>query len=179
MPYDTRPTRSVGRFATKIADSAQGLPILDIACGSGRNALPFYQLGCHVICIDRDLNKLKAQLLPLLRSVSAPKSAKIELREIDLLKDCWPFETGSMGGIVNIHFFSPALFPSFERSLVARAYLLFETVPGCGGNYVELPRAGAVREALTKDFCFEFYKERRVGPKHRDAVAVKLLARRS
>ena len=178
MLRDKVQDRLVERFATKIAESSQGLPILDVACGSGRNALPFYQLGCQVICVDKDLSDLKAQLLPLLPRVSAREAARIELREIDLLKECWPFEMRSIGGIINIHFFCAALLPLFERSLVPQAYLLFETVPGCGGNYVELPREGAVRESLTNGFCFEFYKERRVGPKDRDAVTVQLLARR-
>jgi hypothetical protein len=83
-----------------------------------------------------------------------------------------------VGGIINVHFLLPALFPFCESSLSPGGYLLLETVPGCGGNYLELPKAGGIRSALGKAFDFEFYKEGKVGPRGYDAVTVQLLARR-
>ncbi len=69
-------------------------------------------------------------------------------------------------------------FPCFERSLSPGGYLLLETVPGCGGNYQELPKTGALRSALENAFELEFYQERKVGPIGYDAVTVRVLAKK-
>jgi hypothetical protein len=70
------------------------------------------------------------------------------------------------------------LFPFFEDSLSPGGCLLFETVPGCGGNYLELPKAGQLKGLLGKAFDIEYYKEAKVGPADYDAVTVRLLASR-
>jgi SAM-dependent methyltransferase len=176
-PLD-RPAPLVRRFAAKIAEASEGLPILDVACGSGRNSFPFLKLGCTVICIDRDLSRLPTRAQPIPSNSSGPAAPELILRQMDLLKDSWPFSESSIGGIINIHFFSPSLLPVFEGSLAPGGYLLLETVPGCGGNYLKLPRAGAVRSAFGKALDFEFYHEHRVGPKGFDAVTVRMLVRR-
>jgi len=172
------PSPFVRRFASKIADAAAGKPIVDVACGSGRNALWLARLGCAVICVDKDLTRLQNQRQPLRRIALGRASARLSVQQLDLVKDPWPFGPCAVGGIVNVHFLLPALFPFFEGSLSPGAYLLLETVPGCGGNYLELPKAGEIRSALRKAFDFEFYKEAKVGPRGYDAVTVQLLARR-
>jgi hypothetical protein len=109
---------------------------------------------------------------------SVRASKRLILLQIDLKRDRWPFEQRSVGGIINIHFTLPSLFPFFGSSLVQNGYLLIETIPGCGGNYVELPRTGELKAAFEGCFFLEVYKERPVGPSDRNAVTVKLLARR-
>src|SRR5258707_946239 len=81
----------VRRFASRIADAAEGAPILDVACGSGRNAMLLSELGCTVVCIDRDLTRLKVELE--LRA-SRLTSSRLRLRHLDLVKDPWPFDAG-------------------------------------------------------------------------------------
>jgi len=181
MKYKTPSTSRLGasplvrKFASKIADAAGGAPILDVACGSGRNAMLLSDLGCTVVCIDRDLTRLKIELGSRPSRVT---SSRLQLCHLDLANDPWPFDGGSVGGVINVHFLLPALFPLFEKSLMLGGYLLLESVPGCGGNYVELPAAGQVRTALGKAFDFEFYKESKVGPPGFDAVTVKVVAKR-
>ena len=159
----------IRKFCTKVAEAAMGKPILDIACGSGRNALPLVAQGVTVICADNDLTRLRSpngmagQLIP---------------RQLDLVADAWPFAKSSIGGIVNVHFLLIRLFPHFESSLSPGGYLLLETVPGYGGNYLQLPKAGELRSLVKEAFELEFYKERKVGPQKCEAVAVQLLARR-
>lgn len=168
----------VRRFSPRIARAAAELPIVDVASGSGRNALPFYDLGCYIICIDRDLTQLGAQLSK--PSLGSRRTALLQLNlfQMNLAKDAWPFADSSLGGIINVHFFLQALLPLFERSLSPGGYLLMETFPGHGGNYLQLPKAGSVRTDLEGGFDFEFYKEGRVGPSGYDAVTVRLVARR-
>jgi SAM-dependent methyltransferase len=166
----------VRKFASKIASASKGAPILDVACGSGRNARLLVELGCTVICIDNDLSRLKVELVS---GASRLPSSLLVPCHLDLVKDSWPFEAASVGGIINVHFLLPALLSCFAESLIPGTYLLLESVPGCGGNYVQLPAAGRVRSVLERAFDFEFYKENKVGPPGSDAVTVKVVARRA
>jgi tellurite methyltransferase len=176
--HGLEPSPLVRRFALKIAGAAAGKPLIDVACGSGRNALTFAQLGCTVICVDRDLDDLHAHVEHLRRTELRKTSAKLSLHQLDLVKDRWPFAACLAGGIINVHFLLPKLFPFFERSLSPGGYLLLETVPGCGGNYLELPKAGELRSAFEKGYEVEFYQERKVGPLGVDAVTVKVLGKK-
>jgi SAM-dependent methyltransferase len=172
-----QPSPLVRRFASKLAAAAGASPIVDVACGAGRNALFLDNLGCTVIGVDNDPARLEA-LRRASSSGSRLGASGLSVKRIDLVKDPWPFGPQSLGAIVNVHFFLPKLFLDFENSIVPGGYLLFETVPGCGGNYLELPRAGSVRAVLAGAFTFEFYREHKVGPPDHDSVTVQLIARR-
>src|ERR1051326_6098935 len=166
----------VQRFAPKIAEAAGSAPILDVACGSGRKAFLLSEIGCEVICIDKDLsaiqeNSERKHLSPVVKS-------RIRTYQLDLIRQEWPFGRGMAGGIINVHFFVPTLLNVFARSLLPGAYLLIETIPGCGGNYLSLPSAGEVRKQLANAFELTVYKESKVGPDSIDAVTVKVLAKR-
>ena len=178
ISYGWEPSPLVRRFAENIAEAASGKPVLDVACGSGRNALALAQLGCKVICVDWDLTALQSQLVHLRETVLKKAVAKLSPHQMDLVKEPWPFAPSAAGGIVNVHFLLPTPFPRFEQSLSPGGYLLLETVPGCGGNYLELPKAGELKSVFGEAFEFEFYKERKVGPPGCDAVTVRMLARK-
>jgi len=77
-----------------------------------------------------------------------------------------------------VHSLFPALFPFFAESLIPGGFLILETIPGHGGNYLKLPKACQLRSTLSEHFEFEFYQERPVGPSVYGAVAVRLLAKR-
>ncbi len=72
----------------------------------------------------------------------------------------------------------PPLFQQFETSLSPGGYLLFETVPAHGGNFIELPNEGELRRAFAEAFQFEFFKEKKAGPVGCGRVTVRLLAKR-
>jgi SAM-dependent methyltransferase len=176
---ELQPSSLVRRFAPQLAERSLGKPILDVACGSGRNALVFSQLGCAVACIDKDLRRLRSELDRLQHTLFKDASSKLTLHELDLTRDPWPFSDASASGIVSVHFLLPSLFPFFEKSLAEHGFLLLETVPGHGGNYLQLPRAGELRAAFAKSFVFEFYRERPAGPRSLNTVTVQLIARRA
>ncbi|MGO9325183.1 MAG: class I SAM-dependent methyltransferase [Terracidiphilus sp.] len=167
----------VRKCAEKVVAAAAGKPILDVACGSGRNAIFLARLGGTVICIDKDLSSLDANLRHR-KGVLTGSAKRLIPERIDLLKDPWPFGPGSVGGIINVHCLLTALLSAFAISLVPQAYLLLETVPGHGANYLELPQQGELRAVLEPAFDLASYEERPAGPSERGAVAVKLLARR-
>lgn len=173
-----QPSPLVRRFASRLAQASLGKPIIDVACGTGRNALVFSQLGCSVICVDKDLSGLRNEQDRLQHTDFKDASARLTMHEMDLREDPWPFSEASAGGIVNVHFLLPSLFPLFESSMAEQGYLLLETVPGHGGNYLQLPEAGQLRTAFEKSFIFEFYRERPAGPRSLRRVTVQLLAKR-
>lgn len=163
--YPTDASAWVRQHAAKIANASRSKRILDVACGSGRNAWFLTQLGCDVLGIDIDTSKTVT-------------NERFQARRLDVDTEPWPFREREFGGIIQVHFLRPALFARFALSLVPGGYLLIETVPGCGGNYVELPRAGELVERLRSDFDVEAYKERPVGPRGIDGVTVRALAKR-
>jgi SAM-dependent methyltransferase len=172
---DTAPF--VRRCAERIAAAAAGKPILDVACGSGRNAFFLARLGGTVICIDKDLSALDVNLKRQ-RDILTGLATRLIPKRIDLLKDPWPFGPGSVGGIINVHCLLTTLLPAFATSLAPQAYLLLETVPAHGANYLELPQRGELKAALEPAFDLVFNEERPAGPSEYHAVAVKLFARR-
>jgi SAM-dependent methyltransferase len=165
------PSALVARYAPMIVKNAAGSSILDAASGSGRNALALVQLGAKVICADIDIAPI--QNLPPAGNVPQPQSCRI-----DFAVDPWPFEVHSLGGVVNVHYLNPKLFSFFTSSIRKGGILLIETVPGCGGNYLELPKPGYIRSAFEHDFDLLFYQERNVGPRDSDAVVVKMVGKR-
>lgn len=155
----------VRRHAEKIVNAGQSRPVLDLACGTGRNGRFLAQLGCEVIGIDIDISKTVTK-------------EHFQARRMDLDAEPWPFRKGELGGIIQVHFLRRSLFAWFAHSLVPGGFLLIETVPGCGGNYLELPRAGELSAQLAADFHLEAYREGKVGPPGTNAVTVRALARR-
>ncbi len=172
------PSLLVRRFASQIATAAERKPVLDVACGSGRNAMALGELGCPVICIDKDLTSLRAHQARWRSSSLKAASGQLSPYQLDLVKDRWPFAPYAAGGIINVHFLLPTLFQSFERSLSPGGYLLLETVSGHGGNYLELPKAGELRTFFEKRFQIDWYRERKVGPQDYNAVTVQMFAKR-
>ena len=165
------PSPFVRRFAGRISEAAAGLPVLDVASGSGRNAFRLAALGSLVVCIDNDLGRM--QVPSCVRG-----RGRVESMKLDLKLEPWPFEPESVGGIINVHFYLAELLPHFVAALRRGSYRLLESFPGCGGNYLQLPPAGFVRSALSESLDLHYYKERKVGPKGSDAVTVHLLAQK-
>jgi len=172
------PSPLVRRYGNEVVLAAGGSPILDVACGGGRNSVWLAHLGGRVLGIDIDLRRIGAERTRFVDSLLNRAFERVELLKADLVREVWPFPPSSVGGIVNIHFLQESLLRSFCRSVVSGGLLIMETVPARGGNYLQLPRAGLLRGALEDSFSFVFYKERPAGPRGIDAVTVQLLAKR-
>ena len=167
-PRDATPSRGLIRFAEEIVRNANA-PILDVACGYGRNAAYLASLGGQVVCLDIDMAALE-------HVASLPEASRLIARHLDLLADPWPFADGSVGAIVNVHYFEPMLLDRFASALRRGGYLYLETIDGYGENYLDLPPQRFIRDRLRDQFHFTWYEERRVGPPHGDASSVRLFA---
>ena len=172
------PSAFVQKHGATIVSAAAGKPILDVACGGGRNGIFLSHLGGNVICLDRDLSPFRAQKTLLKPTLFAKSYAGITALELDLIRDEWPMPADSVGGVVNVHFLHMGLFPAFSRSTARGGYLLLETIQNRGGNYMELPGSGLLKSALESSFELEIYRERGCGRARNDAVTVQLLGRR-
>ena len=145
---------------------------MDVACGTGRNALLIARMGCDVVCLDRDLGRLKVLKVRSRNSIAG----SIFPLQCVLGKDRWPFGTSTLSGIIDVHFLDTSLFGDFTRSLRPGGLLLVETFGGQGGNYLDLPRAREIRSKLRRAFDFVVYRERKVGPRGTNAASVQVLA---
>ena len=76
---------------------------LDLACGTGRNAIYLSSIGWNIIAIDID-----PRVVP-------PASARLDVRIMDLEKMPLDFEDASFDLIAIIHYFQPSLFPVVRR----------------------------------------------------------------
>jgi SAM-dependent methyltransferase len=156
------PSPSVKQFGKEIVSGAADLPILDVACGRGRNSAWLSYLGGHVTALDIDLSGIEASRNDLPSSTLTNALRHVELLRLDLVNDLWPYQPSSVGGIVNIHFLYEPLLAAFSRSLIPGGFLVLETVEARGGNYRHLPESGALKKALEGSFEFLLYKEHRV-----------------
>jgi SAM-dependent methyltransferase len=173
-PKDQSASRLIKKYAAEIAANAPG-PIVDVACGYGRNAICLSSNGVPVVCIDND-----PIALAFIESLSTgSQEAGLNIRSVDLERHEWPYGTNTLGAIVCVHYVSVVtLVQQFTSSLRPGGYLCIETVNGHGENYLSLPRAGFFDAALADTFHILYFEERHVGPDCSNAVAVKLVARK-
>ncbi len=104
----------VKRWAALIAKHGT---VLDLACGSGRNARFLAGLGYRVIATD-----IEASVLAGLESV-----ATIETLRADLEGDDWPFPGQSFDGIVVVNYLHRPLLTNLAQALGANGVLIYES----------------------------------------------------
>lgn len=143
-------------------------PILDLPCGFGRHSLYLVGEGHKVVCADYDSDvfhdrwfECADDLTPML---------------LDANKE-FPFKTETFGLIVVVHFYADNLFSKLRSILRIGGIVIFESVSGCGGNWVDLPAKGEVKDQLGNKFDCLIYKETLAGPM-KENVTLKMVARR-
>ena len=77
-----------------------------------------------------------------------------------------------------VDFLLMSIFPRITDALAKGGLLLVQTIGNRGQNYLQLPKAGLLKDALSRNFEFLHYDERSAGPGGAGAVTVRLLARR-
>ena len=145
-------------------------PVLDIACGYGRNGLEILKAGYRCVFCDVDINCLREIRLS---SSFAPYRQNYCLKRIDFDKDSWPFPENSCAGIINIHYYNYKLISFFTRSICQGGFLLIETIDNRGNNYLELPESGLLYDLLKPEYDLLYYSEGKI---RYGRVKVKLLA---
>jgi SAM-dependent methyltransferase len=152
--------------------------VLDAPCGFGRNAIALAARGLSVVSADKDCGRLDS----LKRSVAELISSKQSYPRIfpvcvDLSNNSWPFVESSFSAVVCVHYPAQEIIKNLKSSVREGGYIYIETFGGQGGNYLQLPKAGELRAALT-GYDLHFYKERSVGPTTSNSVVVVALAQK-
>jgi SAM-dependent methyltransferase len=176
------PSKTLLKFAVEIVSLGKG-PVLDAPCGCGRNAVALAARGCTVVAVDNDqkrlaiLERTKRAYIAESASPNVP-TGKIFTVCADLNAKTWPFAPSSFSAVVCIHFAMASLIASFISSLQVGGYIYVETFGGHGENFRVLPKAGQLRNLLSGDVEFKYYKERKVGSAEFDSVSVTLFAQK-
>jgi SAM-dependent methyltransferase len=95
---------------------------LDVACGSGRNALFLAALGLRVRAVDRDEGALAA-----LTDAASRLRLPVEARTVDLEADGVRLGEAEYTVIVVTHYLHRPLFPALRRALAAGGVIVYET----------------------------------------------------
>ena len=159
------------RFAPLVKNGGQ---VLDVACGNGRHARIFLDLGNEVTVIDKDLSRVQDLV----------EAGKIEAIEADLeIGKPWPLAGRQFDAVVVVNYLHRPLFPDLVASVAPEGFLIYETF-AVGNERFGRPRNPdhllrpnellALTEATCEPLAFE---QAELGPP-RPAVVQRLCARR-
>ena len=121
VPTD-KPSPWVRRFAGCVPPGE----VLDLACGSGRHARLFAQLGHPVIAVDRDPQALAGSAGPGITSLQ---------HDLEEEGARWPFAAGRFAGIVVTNYLHRPLMADLVASLAPGGVLIYETFALGNENY--------------------------------------------
>lgn len=121
MSAEAEPAALVRAELVRLRQAAAAGPLLDLACGAGRNALPLARAGCAVIGLDRDRARLTA-----LRD--AARGLRVSLLQADLeATGTIPLASASCAAVLVFRYLHRPLAPEIVRVLRPNGLLLYET----------------------------------------------------
>ena len=160
-------------WVLKFADLApKDLTVLDIACGSGRHARHFLELGYDVTAIDRDISSL----------TDLETDARLTVLQADLEGAPWPLADQQYGTVIITNYLHRPLFPCIISGLEPDGILIYETFAlgnekfGKPDNPDFLLRPGELREVFSGKFdiiAFEEVEDRDPRPAMRQRICAR------
>jgi len=118
-----QPATLIREELAPLARAAGARPVLDLACGRGRNALAVAQRGMRVCALDRDA----ATLVELGERTREAGLAIARLRADVEAGPALPFATGALGGVLVFRFLFRPLAAEIARVLAPGGLLVYET----------------------------------------------------
>lgn len=114
-----KPEKIISPWVTRFAHLApKNLPVLDLACGSGRHTRFFRKRGLRVTAADIDLSGM----------VDLESDQGVTLVKCDLEDGSrWPFGTQTFGTVVVTNYLHRPLLPSLVATLAHGGVLIYET----------------------------------------------------
>jgi SAM-dependent methyltransferase len=168
------PSRFVVRCLSELGTQAPSAKAIDVPCGYGRHSFAAIEHGYKVTAVD-----VSSDRVAYVRDVAAGLAVAKRIVAVTRNANDIDFATfGPFDLAIVTDFSDLALLARLPPGVVSDGHLIFETPAGHGGNWQELPEAGAVRDALCESFDLVRYIERPVGPFAAGRVTVKCLARR-
>lgn len=173
-PKDQEPSSFFKKNIEKI--NIVDKPILDLACGYGRNGAFLAKRNHRVVFIDNDIECLKFIKAGKQISIDGDVDINnIRVLKKDLRLGRLPFPSLSTAGIIDIHYYNPLLIEEGIRVLASGGFFCFESIDARGNNVYELPDYGFIRDILG-DFEIISYSERLVKPKRLGKSVIKIFA---
>jgi SAM-dependent methyltransferase len=173
MSRDQDSSAFLRRSLPKIKAGIPGV-IADIACGFGRNAFYLARRGFEIECLDND-NKALEHI-----SKNNTPCCNLKTIKIDFDSESLPFSENSLAGAICVHSWGynwcNEIIESISPMIKKGGFIFVETVANRGGNYMELPRSGYIRDKVERYFNIVDYTEKKAGPENCDAVTVKAFA---
>lgn len=150
-------------------------PILDLACGYGRNG-GYLARKYRVVFIDNDQDCLNFVRMGKNLSVDGD----IDVNNIRVLKrnlrtGKLPFPDNSTGGVIDVHYYNPLLIGEMIRVLAPGGFFCFESIGGRGNNIYELPDYRYIKFML-KSFEIVSYFEKMAKPEELCKSVTKIFA---
>lgn len=127
---------------TKLITSRVTGPIADIACGSGRNLLPFLQCGQRIDCYDVRPDCLDAYII----RACDPRLRRYEANLLDVNFSLLQKEYCL---VLLVHFYNAKVVSQIVQAVRPGGLFVLETIDDRRGNDVELPRVGEVFNLIT------------------------------
>lgn len=112
------PTVNPSSWVRRFAPLAPEGEVLDLACGSGRHARLFAQLGHPVLAVDRD---------PLALEAAAGPGIVTLAHDLEAEGARWPFAAGRFAGVVVTNYLHRPLMADLAASLAPGGVLIYET----------------------------------------------------
>lgn len=148
-------------------------PVLDIACGYGRNGMELVKHGHKVLFMDYDEDCLL--YIEEKKKICRAFSKLIRTWEWDLTSGRLPLHDNSVSGIINVHYYNEKLIDDMIRVIMPGGFLCFETIDAHSCHENELPEYGFIKHKLEL-FEMKYYKETMVKNSLRGASACKIFA---
>jgi len=173
---DARPaTGAPSAFLVRHADLIHGR-VLDVAAGTGRNALFLARRGAIVDAFDISLNGLRALQ-------TAARSERLPVRPVQADLVDYPLPADRYDAAINIRYLQRSLFGALRRCVKPGGVILFETflidhvVVGHVTNPAFLLQPGELRRAFA-DCDVLAYEEGRLDTEGAPASLARLVAKR-
>jgi len=117
------PAHLLGEHAELLRNAARLGPLLDLACGRGRNTLAAARLGARVIAVDRSDAALRE-----VAEAAALAGAPVDTVRVDLeAAGGLPLRAGCFGGVLVFRYLHRPLAPLIAPLLRPGGVLLYET----------------------------------------------------
>lgn len=148
-------------------------PMIDVACGYGRNGLVLLEKGQR--CVFCDINREYLRFINESEMFESFRNNKqIKTYPLDVSAK-WPFPSNSAGGILLIHYYDERVFYKIKKTVAKGGFVYIETIDNRNDNYLELPYKGLTQKVFFEDFDILYFKE---GKERNNRCKVTLFARK-
>jgi SAM-dependent methyltransferase len=172
-PISYEPSPLVRDCVSYLEYRTSGCLAADIGCGYGRNAMYLSSKGISTLAIDIDEAALS--YLARILNLRNESSACVHPLRADLSLDI-PLKPNSLDIVLSIHLPPILAMSSLFKYVKPDGLLVFETFGNRGGNWIDLPKRGEIKEQLLCDFRIRRYEERIAGPAQAGVCCVKAIA---